>query len=68
MSLFHPKRYKVSFAEGSKHADISANRLEIGAENVRFHPRIDDKSSCFPDLFAVFVGWAKALLRRAQHS
>jgi uncharacterized protein YjiS (DUF1127 family) len=27
MSLFHPKRYKVSFAEGSGQADISANRL-----------------------------------------
>jgi uncharacterized protein YjiS (DUF1127 family) len=27
MSLYHPKRYKVSFVEGSNEADISANRL-----------------------------------------
>jgi uncharacterized protein YjiS (DUF1127 family) len=27
MSLFHPKRYKVSFVEGLGGADISANRL-----------------------------------------
>jgi uncharacterized protein YjiS (DUF1127 family) len=27
MSLFHPKRYKVSFVEGLWQADISANRL-----------------------------------------
>src|SRR5262245_6777615 len=45
MSLFHPKRYKVSFAGAPKRADISANSLEIGAENVRFYPRVDDKSS-----------------------
>jgi uncharacterized protein YjiS (DUF1127 family) len=27
MSLFHPKRYKVSFVKGTAEADISVNRL-----------------------------------------
>src|SRR5438105_300080 len=45
MSLYHPKQYKVSFAARPKRRDISDDRLEIGAENVRFDPRIDDKSS-----------------------
>jgi uncharacterized protein YjiS (DUF1127 family) len=27
MSLYHPKRYKVSFVEGSDSADISSNRI-----------------------------------------
>jgi uncharacterized protein YjiS (DUF1127 family) len=27
MSLYHPKRYKVSFVEGSDSADIGTNRL-----------------------------------------
>ena len=37
MSLYHPKRYKVSFVEGPDSADISANRLATGAENVHLH-------------------------------
>jgi uncharacterized protein YjiS (DUF1127 family) len=27
MSLYHPKRYKVSFVEGSDSADIGSNRI-----------------------------------------
>jgi uncharacterized protein YjiS (DUF1127 family) len=27
MSLYHPKRYKVSFVEGSNRADIGSNRV-----------------------------------------
>src|SRR5215218_6347177 len=50
MSFYHPKRYKVSFVEPTIRADIGGNRLEIGAPNVYFHPRIDDKSS-WTDLF-----------------
>ena len=37
MSLYHAKRYKVSFVESPDSVDISGNRLSIGAENVYFH-------------------------------
>ena len=47
MSLYHAKRYKVSFVEGANSADIGCNRLATGAENVHLHPRIDDKSSWY---------------------
>ena len=37
MSLYHPKRYKVSFVDGRGTADISDNSLGTGAENVHLH-------------------------------
>jgi hypothetical protein len=37
MSLYHPKRYKVSFVESPDSADIGGNRLATGAENVHLH-------------------------------
>src|SRR5437899_10032212 len=37
MSLYHPKRYKVSFVESPDRADIPGNRLATGAENVHLH-------------------------------
>ena len=37
MSLYHPKRYKVSFVESLDSTDISGNRLAAGAENVHLH-------------------------------
>jgi hypothetical protein len=30
MSLYHPKRYKVSFVEGTDKANIACNRLASG--------------------------------------
>jgi hypothetical protein len=47
MSLYHPKRYKVSFVESAEATDIMANRLALGDENVQFYSGIDDKSSWF---------------------
>ena len=38
MSLYHAKRYKVSFVECPVSTDISSNRLAKGAKNVQFHP------------------------------
>src|SRR5437763_5736319 len=52
MSLYHPKRYKVSFAERPNDTDISSNRLAAGAAHVHLHPRIDDKSSWTKPVFA----------------
>jgi hypothetical protein len=37
MSLYHAKRYKVSFVESPDSIDITHNRLSIGVENVYFH-------------------------------
>ena len=39
MSLYHPKRYKVSFVERPDSADIGCNRLATGAENVHLHAK-----------------------------
>src|SRR5713226_5988550 len=37
MSLYHAKRYKLSFVESSGKADITGNRLALGDENVHSH-------------------------------
>jgi hypothetical protein len=37
MSLYHVKRYKVSFVEDPHRADITASRLALGDENVHIH-------------------------------
>src|SRR5229473_1722282 len=37
MSLYHAKRYKLSFAESSDKADITGDRLALGDENVHSH-------------------------------
>src|SRR3979409_1209521 len=47
MSLYHAKRYKVSFVESADKANITGNRLAVGDYNVHMLTRIDDKSSWF---------------------
>src|ERR1017187_8917034 len=41
MSLYHAKRYKVSFVESAGKADVAGNKLALGAQNVQ----IDRKST-----------------------
>jgi hypothetical protein len=43
MTLFHPKRYEVSFVKAAEAVDISRNDLAAGGFHVRLRPPINDK-------------------------
>src|SRR5687768_13836356 len=45
MSLYHAKRYAMSFVGNVDQADIPVNNLTLGDDYVHFDPSIDDKSS-----------------------
>jgi hypothetical protein len=43
MSLYHAKRYKVSFVESADNTNITGNKLALGAQNVHILASINDK-------------------------
>jgi hypothetical protein len=45
MTLYHPKRYKVSFVGIANKADITVNKLASGDLDVQLLTPSDDKSS-----------------------